>query len=100
MVPFGDIEFIDQLGRKYRKKKQTQFLEDEQEPVRGRTRVKAGDGKAKAMKHFKKVLQNTTNIEYNNITQMLNDENVNNEDAYKKMTEIEEGMETSEKITI
>ena len=98
MVPYIDVEFEDQLGRGCRKKKQTQFLEDGQEPVRGRTRVKAGHGKEKAMKNFKKVLQNTTIKEYNNIQEMLNDENLSNEDEYKRMTEIEEIMKMGEKL--
>ena len=46
------------------------------------------------------MLRNTSNKEYNDIQEMLNDENVSNEDAYKKLTEMEENMENGEKIAI
>ena len=63
VFPYKEVEFFDQLGRGCRRKRQTQFLGDEQDPVRGRTRVKTGDGKAKARKQFNNVLRNTSNKE-------------------------------------
>ena len=95
VVPFKDVEFHNKLGRRCRRKKITKFYADEQEPVRGRTRVKVGDGKAeaKARKRFNRVLQDTSNKEYNDITQILNDENVSNEDKYKRLAEMAENME-------
>ena len=46
------------------------------------------------------MIRNTSNKEYNDIQEMLNDENVSNADAYKRMTEIEDNMELGEKIAI
>ena len=75
-------------------------MENEQEPVQGRTRVNAGHGKVKARKQFNRVLHNTSNKEYNGIQEMLNDESVSNEDAYKRMTEMEDNMKIGEIIAI
>ena len=100
VVPYGDIEFLDQLGRGCRKKKHTQFLEDEQDLVRGRKKVKVGHGKVKARQDFTRMLYKTTNKRYNDIAKMLNYKNVSNEDACKKLAEIEEGMDIGEEIVI
>ena len=61
VVPYREVEFLDQMGKWCRKRWQTQFLEDEQVPVRGRKKVKAGHGKAKAIEGFKRMLHQTTN---------------------------------------
>ena len=89
MIPWKDVEFFDQLGKGHRKKRKTQFLEDEQEPVRGRKQVKAGHGKAKAIEGFKSMMYRTTNKEYNDIIKMLMDHNVSNEDALKKLDDMQ-----------
>ena len=67
-------------------------MEDEQEPVRGHKKVKVGNGKAKARKDFKRMLHQTSNKEYNDIQEMLGDDNVSNEDIEKKMAEIYRGL--------
>ena len=96
VVPYKDVEFLDEMGRGFREKRKTRLLKDEQEPVRGRKQVKAGHGKAKARKDFKRMMYQTSNKEYNDIQEMLNDENVSNEDARKKLTEMEENMDSEE----
>ena len=57
--------------------------------MRGRKKVKAGHGKAKARKGFKRMLHQTTNKEYNDIQEMLNDQNVSNEDALEKLNDMQ-----------
>ena len=85
--------------RGQRRKSQTMFLEDEQEPVLGRNKVKAGHKKlkaghenVKAGNDSRRKSRKSSNKEYNDITKMLNDNNVSKADACKKMTEIEEGL--------
>ena len=94
VVPWKDITFHNKMGRRCRRIKHTKFYADEQEPVRGRTRVKVGYGKAeaKARKRFNRVLQDTSNKEYNDISQILNDENVSNEEKLKRLAEMAENM--------
>ena len=78
-------------------------MEDEQEPVLGRKKVKAGHKKVKAG-HRKVKAGNdcrrrsskTSNKEYNDITEMLNVNNVSKEDACKKTTKIEDRLKLVE----
>ena len=77
-------------------KRQTQFLENEQELVlrfckkvkEGHTKVKVGHKKIKAGHDSKRKPYKTSNTEYNDIQDMLNDNNVSNEYTYKKLVEI------------
>ena len=43
-----DVEFCNKFERGHKIKRKTMFLEDEQEPVRGRTKVKVGYAQVKA----------------------------------------------------
>ena len=84
VVPYRDVEFLKQLGGERRQKRQTMLLEDEQEPACGRKKVNTGHEKVEARQDFNRMLYKTSNKDYNDIQEMLNDNNVSNKDACKK----------------
>ena len=52
--------------------------------------------KVKARQNFKRKPYKISNKYYNNIQEMLNDKNVSNEDACKKLTEMEHNIDIEE----
>ena len=83
-------------------------MEDEQDPVlhghkkvkEGHEKVKVGHEKVKARYDSKRNPLKTSNKEYNDIAKMLNDNNVSNADACKKMTEIEDRLNLAEESSV
>ena len=76
-------------------------MEDKQDPVpRGHKKVKAGHEKIKAGHDSKRKPYKTSNKEYNDIQEMFGDNNVINIDTYKKLADIEEGMNIVEEVFV